>query len=331
MDRDIPLVGLVFGWGWLGVPVFIVLSGYLLMGSVGSDFRFKRGAKTFLARRAKRILPPYYAALVLSLVLIALVPVMQKRSGTQWDTKIPFATPDVVSHFLLLHNASPDWIGTINGQLWSVAVEWQIYFLMPFLLLPLWARLKPNTAVAVVLAVSVIPGFIGAGAYMHPWFVGLFAVGMRAFELTKRPEPVPWIGKTVVLSLALTPISFVLSKVLGLDSAVLQETSCGIFLATVLVWAGRLSETPRVLRVFDTKTLTLSGQFSYSVYLLHSPLLGLANLVLMPLDLDTLAHWLIMTFVAVPVALGICYLFYLAVEKHFLNSHQKQLVVNVGQ
>lgn len=323
-DREAPLIGLVVGWGWLGVPVFIVLSGYLLMGSVGTDLRFKRGTRTYLARRAKRILPPYYAALLLSLALIAAFPMMQKFSGTQWDTKIPFGLPDIISHALLLQNASPEWIGTINGPLWSVAVEWQIYFLMPLALLPLWRRINANIAVGLVLAVSMIPGFIDFGAYMHPWFVGLFAIGMRAFQLSTRKEPVPWVGRAIALSAVLVLLSFILTRLLSLDNAVLKETSCGAFLALVLIWAGRQNQTPRALRVFDTKPFASFGQISYSVYLLHSPLLGLANLILVPFELNTLLHWVIMTLVAVPASLVICYLFYLAVESHFLNSHQRK-------
>src|ERR1700689_2493356 len=59
----------VFKFGHLAVGIFIVLSGFCLMLPVarsGND-RLTRGLTEFIKRRARRILPPYYAAFVLSL------------------------------------------------------------------------------------------------------------------------------------------------------------------------------------------------------------------------------------------------------------------------
>src|SRR5215203_1884331 len=62
--------------GHYAVAVFIVLSGYCLMLPVARDplGRLPGGTLAFFGRRARRILPPYYAALVLCWALIALVP-----------------------------------------------------------------------------------------------------------------------------------------------------------------------------------------------------------------------------------------------------------------
>jgi len=85
--------------GHLAVPVFIVLSGFVLMLPVArrADGALAGGAAGFLRRRARRILPPYYAALALSLGLIAAAPLLQSRGGTQWDSKLPVTGSGVLA------------------------------------------------------------------------------------------------------------------------------------------------------------------------------------------------------------------------------------------
>ena len=323
IENTYPAIAAVMGWGYLGVPVFIVLSGYVLMLPTLSspDYRLPRGTLTFFKRRARRILPPYYAALAISLALIAFIPVMQQPSGTKWDTKVPVSKADVASHLLMVHDASKHWIGSINGPLWSVAVEWHIYFLMPFLLLPLWRRVKPVWIVSALVVVTSIPMFIGNIGYLHPWLLALFAAGMWAAQLTLAPASSPW----PVRVFAFFTVATVGLAVTG-QSPGSTELSAGLAIAAGLVIVGRrhINGTPmRSVGFLQSRPLKKLGLFSYSIYLLHSPLLGLANLLLLPLELPLLTQWLVMTFIVVPVDIAICYGFFLLVESRFLNARQR--------
>ncbi len=72
-----------FAWlafGHYAVAVFIVLSGFSL--AAGDPMR--GGFWAYVRRRARRILPPYYVALGLSLLLIWLVPALQSRDDPRW-------------------------------------------------------------------------------------------------------------------------------------------------------------------------------------------------------------------------------------------------------
>ncbi|MEV7631647.1 acyltransferase [Microbacterium sp. NPDC089318] len=328
--ESIPILGSVLQFGFLGVPVFIVLSGYVLMlPVVRNDLRFPRGVKQYLRNRARRILPPYYAALGLSLLLVLCVPAMQQPSGTQWDSKVPITTGDVVAHLFLVHDFSADWIGKINGPLWSVAVEWHIYFLLPFVLLPLWRRIGGLSTTVLMLGVSFALAALDFGTFAHPWLVALFAVGMLAAQQTEQPKASP---RMVVLLGASSGVAVagigVFSKG-GVLAYFAIEVLVGICLGVFLALLGPLAaqgKRPVAAAALSTRPLMFLGLISYSVYLLHSPLLAWANIMLLSVDLPILTHYLLMTMVALPIAIAICIAFYWLVERHFLNSRQRQVV-----
>src|SRR6185369_3527958 len=87
-----------FALGHFSVDVFIVLSGFCLMLPV-----LRRpghvGLWPFIGRRAVRILPTYYAALLVSLVLIDTV--IGRPSGTHWDVSLPVTERDIALHLML--------------------------------------------------------------------------------------------------------------------------------------------------------------------------------------------------------------------------------------
>ena len=61
-------------YGHQAVDLFIVLSGFCLMlPALRDGYQLRGGFKTFLAKRARRILPPYYVAIVLSLTQVAML------------------------------------------------------------------------------------------------------------------------------------------------------------------------------------------------------------------------------------------------------------------
>ncbi len=93
-----PLAAHLTYWLYLGrsaVDVFIVLSGYCLMLPIIRSGRLSGGSGGFLRRRARRILPPYYAALGVSLLVIAVLPPLHDLSHPDalWNEALPAFTP----------------------------------------------------------------------------------------------------------------------------------------------------------------------------------------------------------------------------------------------
>ncbi|MDN3311613.1 acyltransferase [Microbacterium oryzae] len=321
--EQLPIVGAIIGWGYLGVPVFIVLSGFLLR------YKFERGARRYFRDRARRILPPYYAALLVSLALIALVPVLQVESGTAWDTKVPVTVPSVLSHLFLVQNLSGSWAVSINGPMWSIAVEWQIYFILPLLLLPLRRLVHPLVLVGIMTTITVLPPVaLGVGTVAHPWLVTLFAMGMAAAEYAKGASFHAWqvAATSAWVAVVLLVTSFVRSE--EVSGLWFSETVAGAVAALVIGLMARGQAEGRVSRTREflgSKPLEYAGLVSYSVYLLHSPLLGLGNLLTLPLDLPLLARWALMTFLVAPIAIAISIGFFYLAERPFINSRQREV------
>jgi len=319
----------IIGFGYLGVAIFIVLSGYVLMLPLvrTPELEFKGGIPAFVKRRARRILPPYYAAVLFALLLIGMFTVLQQPHGTAWDSKLPVTWPSVISHLLLLHDLSPDWIVTINGPLWSVAVEWQIYFVMALVLAPLWRRIPAPVIVAVLLGLTLIPAVTGFGAFVHPWFVALFAAGMWAAQLTLSSTPPRLVGLCAILLAASLPFVTVGAKVFSLPTLPFVEIISGLATAAALVWVGRRAiagESNPLVKPFQSRPMMFVGLISYSIYLFHSPVLGLLNLLTLPLHLPTVMQYLMLTFIGIPIALGVSWGMFWLVERHFLNTHQRR-------
>ena len=88
------------------VTLFVVLSGYSLMLSVlrSNDYQYTGGLKTYAARRCRRILPAYYAALFFS--LLPLLPGLLGWPKTHWQSNAPVALTggSVWAHLLLIQN-----------------------------------------------------------------------------------------------------------------------------------------------------------------------------------------------------------------------------------
>src|SRR5206468_9452012 len=166
-----------FIYGRCAVIVFIAISGFSLgLGPARSGWRFDSIA-TFARRRAWRILPPYWAALAFSLLMTWFV-----LAQPGWQ--IPDGR-SVVIYGLLLQDVIP--VAIPNRAFWSIAVEAQLYVLLPALLL--LVRRAGGLAMVAVVAVVVLPvGLLAphvallnlALIGLTPDLAVLFAVGVLA-------------------------------------------------------------------------------------------------------------------------------------------------------
>jgi peptidoglycan/LPS O-acetylase OafA/YrhL len=328
---------LVTGWtsfGHLSVSAFIVISGFCLALPVARTGNLRGGARTFFLRRAKRILPPYYFALALSVALI--LTLIGERTGNNWDGALPLDLPSVLAHVTLLQDVF--YPGKINGPMWSTAVEWHIYFLFPLMVI-CWFRfgLLLTTALALVLSAIAYAGLLhtwfgSINAYgvaaIAPQYVGLFALGALAAHVAFSGKPVysyirdrfPW-GFFALASFALVVLYLI---TWGSPSRTFQtpwvDFFMGIFVIGLLISAAR--PDAKLLRgILGWKPLAFVGVFSYSIYLIHLPLVQVFwRYVLTPLNLSDSLTYALLVAVGLPLIVAISYAFFLLCERPFMNT-----------
>jgi peptidoglycan/LPS O-acetylase OafA/YrhL len=289
-------------YGHLAVVVFIALSGFSL--GIGPARRgWQLGGKgRFAWRRAWRILPPYWAALVFSLIMCWTV--AAEPGSAEPNAKA------VVVYGLLLQDVfgSP----VPNGAFWSIAVEAQLYVVFPLLLV----MLRRAGAIVMVTAVTVVVTTVGVLAphvsavhlliRLTPQFAALFAIGLAAAGILRASERVrnlPWQWLSLA---ALVPVLVLLvmqgtvwfnSNQYWVDLALAPAIAC--FLAAVATGRAR-----SVRWLLDTRPVRKLGSFSYSLYLIHAPIVvGVSEKIIAPHFAPGLPRFLLTLAIALPVSL----------------------------
>ena len=161
------LPGRVDRFGWIGVDLFFVLSGYLIGGQLlaplARDHRINLGR--FFARRALRIMPAYFAVLVIYFLL------------PSWR-EYPEMSQPLWKFILSIQNVALHG-GTAFSHAWSLAVEDQFYLCLPFILL--FVNRWPRSAI-------IIPCVIVFGGILLRTFLAWqnpaadFGVSFRGFQ-----------------------------------------------------------------------------------------------------------------------------------------------------
>jgi peptidoglycan/LPS O-acetylase OafA/YrhL len=260
-----------FIYGRFAVVVFIVLSG-LSLGLVPARHGWHLdGVARFARRRAWRILPAYWAALVLSLAAAWLVvpppgePVPGARS--------------VVVNGLLVQNlvgaAAP------NRAFWSIAVEAQLYLLFPLLLL----FVRRRGAIVMVAAVTGVVVAIGIAAAHVAWLnalvtqsppdlAALFALGLLAAGIVvagERRRSWPWAWFGVAAAAPVLAALWWQGSVWTLDHLLPVDLALGPAIACLL--AALVTGRPvRLVPILDARPVRGLGLSSYSLYLTHAPI-----------------------------------------------------------
>jgi peptidoglycan/LPS O-acetylase OafA/YrhL len=136
-----PMPGRVHRWGWIGVDLFFVLSGYLIGGQLLAPLaRMEQiNLKPFFARRALRIMPAYFVVLAIYIFLPA---------WREYPEMYPWWKFLLSVQNIDLHG------GTAFSHAWSLAVEDQFYLTLPFILL--FLNRWPRAAIILPCAIFVL-------------------------------------------------------------------------------------------------------------------------------------------------------------------------------
>lgn len=236
--------------GWLGVPVFFVLSGFCIT----RGWLTAGVALRFVKRRARRIYPPYLASLAVCLFTAA---ARLMFTGVNDLAPIP-STPLQIIATLSLTTAPATAVPALNWVYWSLSCEVAYYGLLALLLLVPSGRPRIGgwLAMHAMLCAADIAGLSREGTPL--FFIGnwpLFALGAGLMLFQASPR---W----GLASMGLSTVHLLALALLGRFSIVHYATLCAM--AALLLPHRFWSPVP-------DNMLPRIGIISYSLYLVHVP------------------------------------------------------------
>jgi peptidoglycan/LPS O-acetylase OafA/YrhL len=258
-----------FVYGWTGVDLFFVLSGFLITGILRKTRANNDYWSCFYIRRAARILPP----LLLLLLFYSLV------------TKPPLLT--ILAYTLFAGNfiGFTSYGRSILGALWSLAVEEHFYLVWPLLILLFDRRRLAIGLTALLIAEPVLRAILTPHMttyqtfyYLTPFRIDSLAAGSLLALMTEGGVQIPFQRWAGWLALFLASTLVILHRSLPYfgrhtNSALfnslgysLVSGTCLCLVAWVLALEGGIASM-----VLSWKPLTYLGRISYGVYLLDMP------------------------------------------------------------
>jgi peptidoglycan/LPS O-acetylase OafA/YrhL len=291
-------------WGWLGVNLFFVISGFLITGILDDTVEREKFYRRFYIRRALRILPAYLAVI-----------------GLAFATG--FVTPNYILICLLfLANMPGAFLHhgyLFYGPFWSLAVEEQFYLVWPML----YRRLRRRGLFVVSLALLVVCPVLRALAFAHllhtgdalskTWMIAdNLAIGAVLAILVRSPRvtlrlfaALGWMqcfaglaGLAMLFAARRMGTQDVLRNSMGLSCFLLLASSAVVGVLCLF----RRRALPKWMRIF-----VFFGDISYGLYLVHLLLLHVYDRIF---GLAFEANWrlLLLRFaVANGVAVGLAF------------------------
>lgn len=249
--------------GWIGVPLFFVISGFILaLPFVRSHAGMRRpvALRRYYHRRLVRLEPPYVICLLVFLVYKALM------SGSPWHSlqeQFPhFLASATYTHGLVYQSHS-----TINNVAWTLEIEVQFYLAAPFLcqvfrISNTWMRRL--LLGGLLLAFSLMAGHLGGEWRRHlPGHLSYFLAGLLLADLYVHTLP----------HLHVPELACDLIGVIAWATAIGMEVSWPRPLVILLAYVATLQG--RVLRRWAGHLwIATIGGMCYSIYLYHNLFIG---------------------------------------------------------
>jgi peptidoglycan/LPS O-acetylase OafA/YrhL len=302
-------------YGHFAVVAFIVISGYCLGLPVAAHPERTFVPRAFAVRRARRLMPAYVGALALSIVLVYITAALRGHHIPAWHVALA-----VIAHLALVHNVIPVFSEYLNGPMWSIALECQIYVVFALLLVPVWRRFGPFAQLAIALGIGLAPHFLLHGFLdgTSPWLLGLFGMGVVAAQLTTRPAfTLPWRWISVAAAV-LAVIAMALHGEGTPDGAFWgADLVVGAAVAAFFVASSGI-RAPLAAQALSLRPIVILGAFSYSLYLVHGPAVELAGAALHHAN-ASIATAALVYGLFIPVVLAFAYGFYRVLERPFLS------------
>lgn len=286
-----------FSGGFVGVDIFFVISGYLIINHLVGEMSSGTFSLTqFYARRSLRLFPPLIVVILASTAAAAFILVSPYE--WEWFGLSAFFSSVYLSNFYFLSKEGYFDVSAIQKPLlhtWSLSVEEQFYLVVPLLLMGcfvLAVRKKISAyrvlsfACAAVFTVSLIGCVLATeprngnhAFYMMHWRAWEFAAGGAIGFLARGSYLADRRYITNVAGIA--GVAIILATILLIDNRSWFPGFLAVppVAGAVLVLASGLANpSAPVTRLITWKPVAFVGLISYGWYLWHWPMISLARI-----------------------------------------------------
>ena len=287
--------GWLFDYARMAVQVFLVIAGFLAARALSAHGQaLATSPLPLIWKRYLRLAVPYLAAIGLAIAAAAI--------ADQWmdDEAVPARATlsQWLAHALLVQGILG--VNSLSAGVWYIAIDFQLFALMAILL---WSGRIRLLAPALVLAVAAASLFwFNRDASWDNWaiyFFGSYGLGAAAWWASDRRQFSSWLGVIATVATAALVIDFRLRIVLALAVAL----TLGFSRRT-----GLLEQWP------NFRPLAFLGQISYSIFLVHFPVLLIANGLYARLGYTSSISAIFGLILALTASIGAATLFYRWIE-----------------
>jgi peptidoglycan/LPS O-acetylase OafA/YrhL len=272
-------------YGWIGVDLFFVLSGFLITDILLKTKTQKNYLANFFIRRILRIFPLYYGAIILFFVLAASAELLRDQYNFYFTNQgmVWFH----LQNWLYITKSEPTHYGMFI-HFWSLSLEEQFYLVWPFVMLACKQMRHLASLTIVILLASIVFRFVSWASLengdlnhylQHMVRIDGLCVGslVAIWKASSAETAKKKIFQLGAILLFLHAIVFLLSKlvfkpfphfsILGYSSIAVLF---GMLLTILLEKRNRLTKM-----IFENKLLVGVGKISYGLYVFHWPILVL--------------------------------------------------------
>jgi peptidoglycan/LPS O-acetylase OafA/YrhL len=269
------------GFGWCGVNLFFVLSGFLITGILLDTKGAPNYFTAFYARRVLRIFPLYY------LVLTTILLIASTSVGLTLNSVLP-PSKDRWAYFVYLSNWQWRDVGNIIGHFWSLAVEEQFYLFWPLLIWLMPTRvILPLGMAGMVLSLGLRLFVFYTHGDVPRMLHGTFTVGLDPLlagasiaYIVRQPKLVilltPWIYSLGGAGCAVLAVFAASGKTLSFSPLHLCwiMTCLSIMFGSLVYRAFNSADQAGWMeRALRHPFLASFGKLSYGIYVYHVPIL----------------------------------------------------------
>jgi peptidoglycan/LPS O-acetylase OafA/YrhL len=278
-------------WGWVGVDLFFVLSGFLITGILYDSLHKPAYFRKFYLRRTLRIFPLYYGVLLALVVATPLLRISWNRYTLSNFFYIAnfFTSPhDPGSvYFLFPFRTQPHVINL--GHFWTLCIEEQFYLAWPALV---WLIRSRRLLLSFCVAVMVLMPLLRTILYLyHPQYIAngyvysssffrvdtLLTGGALALWLRGTRLPTPQIQRLARVLIAIFPLTLLVIYGQGHHTAgniavtpvisTIGYTLIALSAACLIVFA--LDVRSAFSSRIANRSLIHLGRISYGLYIFH--------------------------------------------------------------